>query len=203
MRVFIAGGTGVIGSRVTALLATQGHEVAATSRARERVTSLEGGAALHHGVVVGMVVNILDRDGLAAAVRDFAPDIVMHQVTDLPRSRVLLPLKVRQLGRVRTEGTDNLLAAASAVGARVVAQSVAFSLPRVAQRPIDHLEGAVLAASGLVLRYGTFYGEGTWSEKATGTRAVHIDTAARATVDAIDEPPGVLEVLDAGVTRVR
>ena len=203
MRVFIAGGTGVIGSRVAALLAVQGHEVAATSRSIDRVKSLAGGQNLDHGGVVGMVVDILDGDGLAAAVRDFAPDVVMHQVTDLPGSRLLLPFRLRQLGRVRTRGTDNLVAAASAVGARVIAQSVAFPLPRVAQRPIDHLEHAVLATAGLVLRYGAFYGEGTWSLTPVGERPVHVDTAARATVDALGEPTGVLDVLDAGVTRIR
>lgn len=191
----------MIGSRVAALLATRGHEVAATSRSADRVKSLKGGRSLADGGVVGMVVDILDADGLAAAVRDFAPDVVMHQVTDLPSTQVLLPLKVRALGRVRTSGTDNLIAAASAVGARVMAQSVAFPLPRIAQRPVDHLESAVLAKDGLVLRYGAFYGEGTWSEAPTGAHAVHVDTAAQATADAIEEPSGVIEVLDTGVTR--
>lgn len=203
MRVFIAGGTGVIGSRVAALLAVQGHDVAATSRSIDRVKSLAGGQTLDHGGVVGMVVDILDSDGLAAAVRDFAPDVVMHQVTDLPRSRALLPFRLRRLARVRTRGTDNLVAAASAVDARVIAQSVAFPLPRVARRPIDHLETTVLGASGLVLRYGAFYGDGTWSPTPAGDHAVHIDAAARATVDALGERTGIIEVLDAGVTRVR
>lgn len=202
MRVFIVGGTGVIGSRVAALLARNGHEVAATSRSTDRVKSLKGGDSLEDGGVVGMVVDILDAEGLAAAVRDFAPDVVMHQVTDLPSSRALLPLKARALSRVRTDGTDNLLAAASAVGARVIAQSVAFPLPRIAQRPVDHLESAVLAKQGLVLRYGAFYGDGTWNATPPGERSVHIDAAAQATVDAIDEPPGILEVLDSGVARL-
>lgn len=201
MRIFIAGGTGVIGSRVASLLAKRGHDVAATSRSGDRIKSLRGGDSLDEGGVVGMVVDILDANGLAATMCDFAPDVVMHQVTDLPGTRALIPLRMRQLARVRIQGTDNLLAAASAVGARVMAQSVAFSLPRVVQRPVDHLEAAVLANSGLVLRYGSFYGEGTWSAAPAGDRAVHVDKAARVTADSIEEPPGIIEVLDTGVTR--
>lgn len=196
MRILVAGGTGVIGARVARLLAAAGHHVTATSRSAERASALTDDG------VHGTVMDVLDAARVRSTVLEAKPDIVLHQVTDLPDRAAALLFKVRALGRVRTLGTDNLIAAAAAADARVIAQSIAFPVPGPAQRPIDHLERAVLGARGLVLRYGQFWGPGTWAESSPGERGLHIDTAAAATVEALDEPPGVLEILDTGVTRV-
>ena len=197
MRIVIAGAAGVIGSRLVPLLINEGHEVAGITRTPTKVAAVEAMGAS------GVAVDILD----AAAVRDVitaaAPDIVMHQVTDLPDHQAALLFKVPALGKVRTRGTDNLIAAANAANARVIAQSVGFSLPGLAQRAVDHLEKAVVGADGLALRYGKLWGEGTGTATAPGGgRALHIDTAATRTVEALDEPAGILEILDSGVTRI-
>ncbi|GIG55272.1 NAD-dependent epimerase/dehydratase family protein [Demequina activiva] len=197
MRILLAGATGVIGERLVPLLVAAGHGVVGLTRTPSKVAQLEAAGA------TGVVVDILDAAAVRAAAVAAAPDIVMHQVTDLPDRALAMPLKVRALGRVRTVGTDNLVAAAAATDARVIAQSIAFPVPAIAQRPVDHLERAVQGARGLVLRYGQFWGEGTWARSAPkGGRALHVDTAAQRTVEALDEPGGILEVLDSGVTRI-
>lgn len=197
MRMVIAGATGVIGSRLVPLLINEGHEVMGFTRTPVKVADIEAVGAQ------GSVVDILDVVALCKAVEAAQPDVVMHQVTDLPDRQAALLFKVRALGRVRTQGTDNVVAAANSVGARVIAQSVGFPLPGIAQRAVDHLERTVLSAGGLVLRYGQFWGDGTWTATTPkGGRALHIDTAAHHTAAALDEPTGVLEVLDSGVTRI-
>ena len=197
MRVVLAGATGVIGVRLVPLLVAAGHDVVGLTRTPEKIAAIEAAGAS------GMAVDILDETAVRDVITAAAPDIVMHQVTDLPDRQAALLFKVPALGRVRTRGTDNLVAAATAVGARVIAQSVAFPLPGVAQRAVDHLEAAVVGAEGLALRYGKFWGEGTWTATAPkGGRALHIDTAATHAVEALTAPTGVLEVLDSGVTRI-
>ncbi|WP_061961823.1 NAD-dependent epimerase/dehydratase family protein [Demequina flava] len=196
MRIVLAGASGVIGSRLIPLLQDGGHEVIGLTRTAAHVDGINAAGA------TGIQVDILDADAVRAVVSKHRPDLVMHQVTDLPDSKLALLFKVRALGRIRTIGTDNLVAAATAVDARVVAQSVAFSLPRQAQRAIDYLEAAVLGVHGQVVRYGQFYGPGTWAERApSGPDVVHVDAAAQATARLIDEPGGVVEVRDSGITR--
>jgi len=196
VRIVLAGATGVIGVRLVPLLTAAGHDVVGFTRTPSKVASIEEAGA------TGMTVDILDASATRDAVTAAAPDLVLHQVTDLPDSVAGLIFKMKALGRVRTLGTDNLVAAARAAEAHVVAQSVAFTVPGPARRPVEYLESAVLGARGLVLRYGQFYGPGTWSDAPKGDRALHIDTAAQATVDVLSEPSGVLEILDSGVTRV-
>lgn len=197
MRIVIAGATGVIGSRLVPLLIEEGHEVVGLTRTLAKVADIQAAGAQ------GRAVDILHATALQKAVADAQPDVVMHQVTDLPDRELALLFKVPALGRVRTQGTDNLVAAATAVGARVIAQSVAFPLPGFAQRAVDHLEAAVEGADGLVLRYGKFWGDGTWTMTAPkGGRALHVHAAATRTVGALDEPAGILEILDSGVSRI-
>ena len=90
----------------------------------------------------------------------------MHQLTALPDDPDDLgPDAFAANARIRTEGTDNLLAAASAAGAsRFVAQSIAWRASNPAS--VEHLERAVLDFGGVVLRYGQFHGPGTWSPTA-------------------------------------
>ncbi|WP_061962672.1 NAD(P)H-binding protein [Demequina aurantiaca] len=192
MKVFVAGATGVIGMRVLPLLVAAGHDVVGMTRSASKVAQIAAAGA------TAATCDVFDAAALNAAVASASPDVVVHQVTDLPDSHAMLALKVPGLNRVRRTGTDHLVAAAQAANVpHFVAQSVAFRLPGLAQRAVDHLEEATLGIGGVVARYGLFYGPGTWYDKAPkGDKVVHIDEAARRTVDLLDAPSGIVEVLD-------
>jgi nucleoside-diphosphate-sugar epimerase len=190
--VFLAGATGVIGRRLVPLLVAAGHEVAGMTRSESKVDLLrEWGAR-------PVVCDVFDRDAVVQAVLDFAPTVMMNQLTDLPDDVA----DVRRYGeanaRIRREGTRNLLAAATAGGVdRFIVQSVAWTMPGDAGAAVDEMEQMVLAAGGVVLRYGQFYGPGTYHEGQLpeGVR-VDIDAAATRTLDAFDAPPGILTIVD-------
>jgi nucleoside-diphosphate-sugar epimerase len=183
MNVLVAGATGAIGRRLIPLLVEAGHSVAGTTRKPGRVASIRAVGA------EPLVVDALDTAAVVAAVRSVRPEVVVHELTAIPAR-----LNVRKFdrefdltNRLRTEGTDNLLAGARAAGARrVVAQSFAgwpyarqggpvkneedpldLNPPAALARTLEairHLESAVLggkAMEGVVLRYGAFYGPGT------------------------------------------
>lgn len=192
MRVFLAGASGVIGVRLIPLLVEQGHEVAGMTRSPEKVEMLrELGAE-------PVVCDVYDADKLASVVTDFNPELVMHQLTDLPDDLKRLALYVRRNNRIRIEGTRNLIAAARAAEAeRFVAQSIAFKPPGAA-RAVEKHERLVLDYGGLVLEYGWFYGPGTFSgdgARLPGKR-IHVDEAARRTVELLDAPSGVIVVAE-------
>jgi 2-alkyl-3-oxoalkanoate reductase len=182
MKVFVAGGLGAIGRRLVPLLVDAGHDVAATTTTSDKTRTLrELGAAPY-------VLDGLDREAVLEAVAHAEPEVVVHEMTGLAGvtnlrnfDRVFAPTN-----RLRTAGTDHLLEAAEAVGARrFVAQSFAGwnlgwsgALVKTEEDPLDaaplrsmrqslaafrHLESAVLRAGveGLVLRYGNLYGPGT------------------------------------------
>ncbi|MFI2561924.1 NAD-dependent epimerase/dehydratase family protein [Nocardia farcinica] len=90
MRVFLAGATGVLGVRLLPLLVAAGHQVAGTTRAVERAA----GIAAAGGVPV--VVDVYDRAALTDAVVGFRPDLVMHQLTDLPDDPAQIPARCRR-----------------------------------------------------------------------------------------------------------
>ncbi len=125
----------------------------------------------------------------------FRPDAVVNELTDLPDQ----PSPSNDANaRIRREGTRNLLAAAKAAGAsRFVAQSIAWKLPGDAGAAVSDLERLVLAADGVVLRYGRLYGPGTYyeSDKPEPPR-IHVDEAARRTVPALDAASGIIDVKD-------
>ncbi|HEU4599905.1 MAG TPA: hypothetical protein VFS26_09165, partial [Solirubrobacterales bacterium] len=103
--------------------------------------------------------------------------------------------------RIRTEGTRNLIAAAEAAEGepRFFAQSIAWKLPPDGQRAIDEHEAMVLDAGGIVLRYGAFYGPGTYHPEAGDfpePPAIHVAEAARRTVELLDAEPGVVTLVD-------
>jgi nucleoside-diphosphate-sugar epimerase len=150
-----------------------------------------------------VVCNIYD-PRLADHVAGFWPDAVIHQVTDLPSRQALIPMKLASLNKARTRGTDALIAAARAAGASTfIAQSVAFSLPGIAQRAVDHLERETLAYPGIVLRYGAFYGPGTWNSSAPASGpVVEVTAAAQQTARALEAAPGIYEVTDEGTRAV-
>ena len=182
MRVLVAGATGVIGKELVPRLVDAGHEVfAMIRRESDKAKAAQMGA-------VPVVADALDRAAVEAVVRQAAPEVVVHQLTAIgdvdPRH---FEHSFAATNRLRTEGTDNLLAAARAAGVRrFVAQSNGgFTYGRTGgpvkteQDPLDrspirpmakmiaaleHLEKAVLGADwaeGVVLRYGAFYGPGT------------------------------------------
>jgi nucleoside-diphosphate-sugar epimerase len=183
MQVFVAGGSGAIGRRLIPLLVARGHEVAATTRSPQKAR------ALYELGAMPVVVDGLDREAVMGAVARVAPEVVVHQMTGLADAKRLVRFdKVFALtNRLRTEGTDHLLEAARAVGARrMVAQSFGNwnyartggpvkteddpldpAPPRSMRRTlaaIEHLERAVVGAygiEGLALRYGNLYGPGT------------------------------------------
>src|SRR5581483_451029 len=112
MRIFFAGASGVIGTRLVPLLVQGDHQVAGMTRTPEKIALLrELGAE-------PVVCDVYDAERLTDAVSAFAPDVVMHQLTDLPDDVKRLALFVRRNNRIRTEGTRNLIAAAGAGGAR-------------------------------------------------------------------------------------
>jgi nucleoside-diphosphate-sugar epimerase len=180
MRVFVAGASGAIGRPLLAALKHAGHTVVALTRSAAKVDKLRAAGA---EPVVG---DVFDAAGLARLVAAAAPDAVVHELTSIP-DRVDPRRVARDLAatnRVRTEGTRNLIEAASAVKSvrRFVAQSIAFAYepgatlrvesdPLVQDPPpafapvlaaVRSLEAQVGALPhGVVLRYGYFYGPGT------------------------------------------
>lgn len=192
MRIFVAGASGLIGVRLVPLLTGAGHVVAGTTRSPEKAAMLkELGAE-------PVVVDVYDARSLTSAVREFAPDLVFHQLTDLPDDLADLESSRQRNARMRTEGTGNLVRAAREANARVIAQSISWELadaePRA--RTAEH-ERLVLESNGVVIRYGQFYGPGTYyPETPPDQPRIHIDDAARLTLASLDVPPGVTLVID-------
>jgi nucleoside-diphosphate-sugar epimerase len=182
MKVFLAGATGVIGRRLLPQLLHDGHEVTAMTRREERAQSLrEAGAT-------PAVCDVFDAGAVRAAVVAARPEVVLHELTDLPPNVDPRKMEEQLAGndRIRVEGTRNLVDAAVAAGARrVVAQSIAFAYPPTGsglkteedplwddvawpfKRSVDALhalEDAVTRTQGIegvALRYGFFYGPGS------------------------------------------
>lgn len=172
MHVFVAGATGVLGRRIIPLLVAEGHRVTALSR------TTEGGASVHAAGAVPVLADVYDAEALTRAMRVAAPDVVMHQLTDLSR------LDFEMNARIRIVGTRNLVDAARQAGVRrIVAQSIAWvyepgekpageSVPldlaateprRTTVEGVRALEAAVHELpEWVILRYGTLYGPGTW-----------------------------------------
>jgi nucleoside-diphosphate-sugar epimerase len=182
MKIFIAGASGAIGSQLVAQLVPRGHEVVGTTRSAAKTGALRALGA------EPVIVDALDPDSVADTVAKAEPEVIVHQLTALsgPVNRRNAKRAVAATNRLRTEGTDHLLAAARAVGVRkFVAQSnfawmertggpVADENGRLEPNPpadaeslvaaLRHLEDAVTGiswADGTALRYGNFYGLGT------------------------------------------
>ncbi|MFK8909505.1 NAD-dependent epimerase/dehydratase family protein [Streptomyces sp. YS-3] len=179
MRVLVAGATGVIGRALVPLLASVGHDVVALSRSAGRTAVLEGtGARI-------VTADALDAGALDRAVREAAPDAVVHLLTAIPPrlDPRTMPRQFALTDRLRTEGTRNLIEAARHAGAhRIITQSVAFAYdpdgdgladettplwrtpPKQFRRSLDalrELERRTGEVNGLVLRFGHLYGPGT------------------------------------------
>jgi nucleoside-diphosphate-sugar epimerase len=192
VRIFLAGATSVIGVRLVPLLVAAGHEVAGMTRSPGKASLLkELGAE-------PVVCDVFEAEALLEAVTASRPAMVMHQLTDLPDERARIAETSAANARIRREGTSNLLAAARAAGAKqFIAQSVAWQLAGDGGASIADHEGLVLASGGLVLRYGRFYGPGTYFERELPEHPrVHVDDAARRTVAALGSGPGILTIAD-------
>ena len=154
MRVFLAGATGVIGIRLVALLVGAGHEVGGMTRSRDKSTQIEALGAQP------VICDVFHAASLLSAVSAFAPDLVMHQLTDLPDRIDQIPDYAERNNKIRTEGTRNLLAAAAAAGAgRFLAQSIAWA-PSGSRDAVAEHERLVLdpgGVVGVVVRYGQLY----------------------------------------------
>jgi nucleoside-diphosphate-sugar epimerase len=192
VRIFLAGASGVIGVRLVPLLVAAGHAVAGMTRTP---ANADRPAALGAQPVVCDVFELV---ALGEAVRAFGPDVVLHQLTDLPDDRACIPEFAQASRRMYREGTSNLLAAAQKAGAaRVVAQSVAWTLPGEGRAAVQAHERAVLRSGGVTIRYGRFFGPGTYFEsELPPPPRVHIDQAVRETLPALDAPGGVLTVAE-------
>src|ERR687893_3144701 len=237
MKVFLAGASGAIGRRLVPQLIEAGHQVTAITRSKEKLSELSDLGA------EPVLCDVFDAGRLGSVVAQAEPDAVINQLTDLPQS--LNPRKLGEYyaanNRVRREGTRNLLDAARGAGVRrFLIQGAAYwyaptgvsvkteEAPLYLDAPapigpavetIKEVEDAVLSANeieGVVLRYGMFYGPGTWYAKdgdvarqvrkrrypmigkGEGTYSfIHIDDAASATVAALEQAtPGVYNVVD-------
>ena len=177
MRIFVAGASGAIGSRLVPQLIDAGHDVIGTH------TSPSSGERVRALGAKPTALDLLDPRAVRKAVIEAAPDAIVHQATALANARFgrSLDRPFAQTNRLRTEGTDNLLAAAREAGVTsFVAQSFApyryareGGMVKTEDDPLDptppkaaresfaamrHLDEAVTAAGGIALRYGGFYG---------------------------------------------
>jgi 2-alkyl-3-oxoalkanoate reductase len=183
MKVFVAGATGALGKQLVPQLVARGHEVVGMTRSPDKQDLIRSLGAR------AVVADALDPDAVAQAVAQAEPDVIVHQLTALSGDFDMKHMDefLAPTNRLRTEGTDHLLAAGRAVGIkRFVAQSFAgwpFARTggpvKTEEDPLDptppdamrgtldaiqHLEDAVTGASwteGVALRYGGFYGPGT------------------------------------------
>jgi nucleoside-diphosphate-sugar epimerase len=216
MRIFLAGASGAIGRRMAPLLREAGYAVTGMTRTPATARELEAAG------MAAVIVDVFDADELKRAVVQARPDVVIHQLTDLPRvlgDEAQLAAAYPRNARIRTEGTRNLVAAAQAASAkRFIVQSVAFAYapgkePYAETDPLNLVDGprlvTVRAAAdmeqqvlnsdleGIVLRYGLLYGPGTWSEGPSRKPPVHVDAAAHAAFLSITRgAPGSYNIAD-------
>ena len=198
MRVFVAGGTGVIGRRLVPQLVAGGHEVTATTTSAGRLGLLQQLGA------DGVVLDGLDAAAVGEAVAAARPDVIVNQMTALSVAHAGKP-NLRKAdrffattNRLRSDGIDHLLAAAEATGvSHVITQSAAiFNGSREGgwvkteedplevvegTKAINHLEEAVVRAGGAVLRYGGFYGAGANDDQVTYVRKRLVPVVGRGT----------------------
>jgi nucleoside-diphosphate-sugar epimerase len=216
MRIFLAGATGAIGRRLVPLLVQAGHQVTGSTR------SVEKAAGLRAAGVMPVVLDALKADAVQAAVLGARPEVLIHQLTDLPQQfdPARMTEALERNARIRIEGTRNLIEAARATGVRrVVAQSIAFAYapgpePHGESDPLDPGEGSARVTAegvatlesltttapgieGIVLRYGRLYGTGTWAPAPSGRTHVHVDAAAHAAFLAVSRgSPGIYNIAD-------
>ena len=195
MKIFLAGATGALGSKLVPQLVARGHEVVGMTRSASKQDLVRSLGARP------VVADALDPDAVAQAVASAEPEVIVHQLTALSGPMSVRDARhpdrsaaARMTNRLRTEATDHLLAAGRAVGARRVRGAELRGVPvrphgragpdrgrpprsqpagalRAVQEGYHYLERAVTAiewGEGLALRYGGFYGPGTSTQPGTG-----------------------------------
>ncbi|RKN33971.1 NAD-dependent epimerase/dehydratase family protein [Micromonospora musae] len=193
MRIFLAGASGVIGRRLIPRLVQAGHVVGGMTRSSDKTELLAQLGA------EPILCDVFDRDALIKAVREFEPDVILNELTDLPDEVEKIGDHAELNARIRTEGNQNLIEAARQSGSpKILAQTVAWQLPDGPDaRAVAELERTVLAEGGVVLSYGQFYGPGTYNEEQIPAEPrVQIDRAAARTVELLDAPSGVVVITD-------
>lgn len=243
MKIFVAGGTGAIGRPTLDQLLARGHNVVALTRTQERAQSLAAQG------IEPAIADVFDAESVKAAIAHAQPEVVIEQLTALPRTytRESMNATAALNARIRSEGGANVLAAAKAAGVRrFLKQSMAFwgipgagladeetplsldASPAVAAdaRLVTETEHRLLQTpdlEGIALRYGFFYGPGTWfnPDGDVGQQVrqqqfpivgngdgvwswIHIEDAAIATVAAVEQGnPGVYLIVDDQPLAVR
>lgn len=235
MRVFVAGASGAIGRSLVPKLVAAGHEVTGTTR------SAESAEAMRAAGCEPAICDALDAVAVEEAVIDANPEVIVSELTSLPKDYDLRTIDYEPTNRLRVEGGRNLIIAGRKVGARrYISQSIAFvyepdgdwvkdeEAPTYRDAPGRFKSGleATLTSEreavgaegmdGLVLRYGQFYGPGTYFDhdgsiakqfksrrfpivgKGSGVFSfIHLDDAADATVAAVERgTPGIYNVVD-------
>jgi nucleoside-diphosphate-sugar epimerase len=198
-RIFLAGASGAIGRRLAPLLVANGWHVVGSTRSQSKIPQLKEMG------VEPVVVDVFDSAGLQQLLTEIQPEVVIHQLTDLPYALEATKMAeaLSRNARLRDEGTRNLVGAAVKAGARrLIAQSISFiyadsSKPHQETDPllpVTHpiygetvvgvmsLERQVIDAplEGIVLRYGLLYGPGTGFDASIAPGSVHVDAAAKA-----------------------
>ena len=216
--MFLAGATGVIGRLLAPMLIEADHYVVGTTRSPARAEAMRA-----PGLEM-ILVDMLDAAAVRAALISAAPDLVIHQLTDLAGGLAWsMDRAVRANARLRREATPNLIRGMLDAGvSAIVAQSIAWAYspgdgPRREDDPLDGnadglrgvtvdgvlaLERAVLGTGdieGTVLRYGHLYGGGTGVASPDGDCTVHVEAAAHAALlAAAEKVPGVYNIADPG-----
>ncbi|MGZ2369493.1 NAD-dependent epimerase/dehydratase family protein [Ancylomarina sp. YFZ004] len=215
--IFLAGATGAIGQVLSRLLVANGWKVYGTTRSKEKVSLLQKIG------VEPVVVDVYNAELLKEILADIKPDVVLHQLTDLPYALDAEKMTAALVSnaRLRTEGTKNLVDAAVNAGCkRIIAQSISFvydegrtpHLEEDALLPLTHpvygetaegvriLEQQVIESGieGLVLRYGLLYGPKTGFDAPIAPASVHVEAAAKAAEIAVTKGlTGIYNVAEA------
>ena len=193
MRIFLAGASGVIGQRLIPRLVQAGHVVGGMTRSPDKTGLLDDLGA------EPILCDVFDRDALIRGGARLQAGRRPEPADRSARRRRADRRPRDRNARIRTEGNRNLIEAARRSGSpKLLAQSVAWPLPDGPDaQAVAELERSVLAEGGVVLRYGQFYGPGTYHEQRPPEEPrVHIDRAAELTVERLDAPPGVVVIVD-------
>ena len=215
MKVFVAGATGALGSKLVPRLVAGGHDVVGMTRSERKAGIIQQMGA------TPAIADGLDAEAVGRAVGEAEPEVIVHELTALSGSLDLRKFEqsFALTNRLRTEGTDHLLAAARAVGAkRFIAQSYAawtyertggpvkteddpldpdpVPATRTTLDAIRYLEAAVTGAEwveGLVLRYGGFYGPGT--SMSLNPEGEHVEMIRKRKFPLVGESSGIWSLI--------
>ncbi|MBA2937336.1 NAD(P)-dependent oxidoreductase [Paenibacillus sp. CGMCC 1.16610] len=222
MKIFAAGATGAVGRILLPKLIHAGHEVIGITQSESKKAIIENMGAK------ALIADVFDRESIRSALDESQPEVVIHQLTSLSNRNF------SDNTRIRKEGTQNLVDAAISVGIkRIIAQSISWAyepgerpasedepLHVVAEEPRKSTIDGILALENevskipqhVILRYGMFYGPGTWYERngfmaklihqrqvpATEgvTSFLHVEDAAEAALLALQWPSGPVNIVD-------